>query len=458
MILAGLFVVLFLGLATWLMKKYIDDIKYREIVRKIETHIEKNEINQAKQLIDRSIKKSKSKTPLMKWLKAQLDLKQRHYILAIAGMNEIMEEGLFSKDVPEEAVHLALAKTYDLSGRSLEAKAEYYTILNKNSDSLVANLSLARYLYEEGDYEKAFEFLNSVLKKQPGNLQAILLMAKIYYHWKMYDKMDRYLKEVLTIDAREEEALYLSGCMYMDQNNYLMAIHFFERCANLNKSYASASHIKKAMCLSKDKSISETQQEEARRMVDKYRNKIAKQDPLWKELHLWLLQSYQISRDYQKMEPIIESYLHQYPSDQIVIDMRDKFSPLFDKDVLMNFLKKDIYGAIDKTKQICKSLGFYVNDVNRENSSFIIQVTRTIKEGQRVVDSIFMHRGDMVGMNVIDKAKAWMRQTKSRYIFLFSPFGFKKDIDSHSNSHSIILYGAEEMNHFLHGMNIFISN
>jgi TolA-binding protein len=148
---------------------------------------------------------------------------------------EILELEYPDTELLEECLYLKGQAAYHL-GDIEKAIASFLEVLGKkreNSWRLAALYDLGKIYYERKDLKKAIDFFSAIVRTAPEVPTAILAS---YYLGIIHDKENRssdalrYLNHALgsTNRAIRAESHYRMGCIYLERNDHIAALHHFQ--------------------------------------------------------------------------------------------------------------------------------------------------------------------------------------------------------------------------------------
>jgi len=202
-------------------------MQYPSKIRKAEELLTIGDLAKASDIIKAILDKKKDYAPA-RYLRAQILIKQKQYLMAISELNSILSIPEYSKHIKELDIHYQLAFLYGETKSWQKEVEEYKVILSFNSDDLKANHRLGHALYRQKDYKKVREYLTKAVLLDPNLQDCYLPLGISCFQISDYEKAEQYLLKSLSSAGDNVEAHFYLGLIFKMKKDYDNAIKMFE--------------------------------------------------------------------------------------------------------------------------------------------------------------------------------------------------------------------------------------
>ncbi|MBZ0294059.1 MAG: tetratricopeptide repeat protein, partial [Anaerolineae bacterium] len=114
------------------------------------------------------------------------------------------------------------------SGRKKEALAFYKSLVEKDSDDLVAAYRLSLLYFKDQKYKNAENILDDILEENPGMEEARILLANLYFDKGLYKEAISQLDHIARGSMVELEAAFLAAKCQFKLNRFRDAVIGFK--------------------------------------------------------------------------------------------------------------------------------------------------------------------------------------------------------------------------------------
>jgi tetratricopeptide (TPR) repeat protein len=205
----------------------IKSLQYPSKIKKAEEFLEQGDLGRASDLIKAILDKKKDYVPA-RYLRAQILIKQKQYLMAISELNSILAIPEYSKHIKELDIHYQLAFLYSETKSWQKEIEEYKIILTYNPDDVRANHRLGHALYRQGDYKKVKDMLIRAVTLDPNLHDCFLPLGISCFQISDYEKAEQYLLKSLSSAGENVEAHYYLGLIYKMKKDHTSALKMFE--------------------------------------------------------------------------------------------------------------------------------------------------------------------------------------------------------------------------------------
>jgi len=205
----------------------VKTMQYPSKIRKAEELLTIGDLAKASDIIKAILDKKKDYAPA-RYLRAQILIKQKQYLMAISELNSILSIPEYSKHIKELDIHYQLAFLYGETKSWQKEVEEYKVILSFNSDDLKANHRLGHALYRQKDYKKVREYLTKAVLLDPNLQDCYLPLGISCFQISDYEKAEQYLLKSLSSAGDNVEAHFYLGLIFKMKKDYDNAIKMFE--------------------------------------------------------------------------------------------------------------------------------------------------------------------------------------------------------------------------------------
>lgn len=211
-------------------------------IRRAEEYIENDELSKASEIIKKILEKRKDYVPA-RYIRAQLLMKQKQYLLAISELNGILSISGFDKFIKEVDIHYHLAFLYKETQNHQKEIEEYKIILTFNPDDITANHRIGHALFRQKDYRKVKDHLTKVIILDPGMKDCYLPLGVSCYNISDYEKAEEYLTNALKVPGDHNEVQFYLGMIYKMKKDYENAIGMFEITKGIKKYFTKSLYL-----------------------------------------------------------------------------------------------------------------------------------------------------------------------------------------------------------------------
>ncbi|MDY6935596.1 MAG: tetratricopeptide repeat protein [Spirochaetota bacterium] len=208
-------------------------------LRNAEEYINNNDYQKASEIVKKIIEKKNDHVPA-RYLRVQIYIDQKQYLLAIAELNSIQSITDYKKFVSEQEIHSQLAMLYNKTGQWQREVQEYIALLTLNPDDILANNRVGQALYNQGQFESALAYLTKALELDPSQMDCYLPLGISLYHLSQYDEAEQFLSKVIEFLKDQHEAYYYLGLIKRDMKDFDAAIEMFENSKSDNKFFINS--------------------------------------------------------------------------------------------------------------------------------------------------------------------------------------------------------------------------
>lgn len=207
-------------------------------LRKAEELINQNEFGKANEILRRILDKKRGFVPA-RYLRAQILMKQKQYVLAISELNAILSVEGFQKHVNELDIHYRLAELYYETQQWQKELEEYRIILVFNPDDVRANRRVGLVEYNQKNFRLAQDHLEKAVTIDPSLADCLLPLGVSCYNNSESDKAEKVLLRAAELSYGQHEAQYYLGLIYKSRMDHETAILMFESARKENRFYLS---------------------------------------------------------------------------------------------------------------------------------------------------------------------------------------------------------------------------
>jgi tetratricopeptide (TPR) repeat protein len=136
--------------------------------------------------------------------------------------------------------HLYLAFAFEALGRRQEAQGRFQQVLRLDARNLVARVSLAKLLLNQGDVEGAKPHAESAIKTHPDSAPANLVMAEVLHAEGDWKAGEPYVRKAVEIEPSDPVARALSGMRYTQLGRFQEAEREFAASLKANPAQGLA--------------------------------------------------------------------------------------------------------------------------------------------------------------------------------------------------------------------------
>ena len=205
-------------------------------IRKIEELLSTGDISKANEMLKRVIEKKKNYVPA-KYLRAQILLEQKQYLLAISEINSILSTSDFSRYVKELELRYHLTHLYHELKNWKKEIEEFKIILTLNPNDVQANHRIGISYYHEQNYKLAKVHLDKTQAINPDMIEVYLPLGISCFKISDYINAETALLKALDSPLDRMEAQYNLGLIYKLKKDVENAASMFSQTKNSNKYF-----------------------------------------------------------------------------------------------------------------------------------------------------------------------------------------------------------------------------
>lgn len=172
------------------------------------------------------------KDSLILWISANINLKQQQYILAMVNLQNILECGIFNKDVKEIEVREMLAFLYEETGNTKKAIDEYEIIVKLDDQNYDALYKAGKNCYKHGEYASSQKYLSLAAKINDTNPELFFMLSDSFYKLKSYHAASQNIQKSIALDSVNPYYHFLYGKILYAERNYNSAATELELAYN----------------------------------------------------------------------------------------------------------------------------------------------------------------------------------------------------------------------------------
>ncbi len=215
-------------------------LSYPVKIRKAEEFLEDEEYGKSSEIIKGILDKKKDYVPA-RYIRAQLQMKQGQYLLAISELNSILSIPDFQKYVKDLDIHYHLATLYNLTKNYPKEIEEYRIILTFNPDDLTANHRIGHAYYRKKEYRKVKDHLTKSIIIDPALKDCYLPLGISCFKISDYSKSEEYLTQAMKVPGDHTDAEFYLGLIYKMKKDYDNAFLMLDK-AKKKREYTAKSH------------------------------------------------------------------------------------------------------------------------------------------------------------------------------------------------------------------------
>ncbi|MCL2026721.1 MAG: tetratricopeptide repeat protein, partial [Leptospirales bacterium] len=231
--------IIFVLCSTPVVFMLINSLRIPDKIKKAEELFEQGKYNESGDIVRNVLEKRKDNVRA-RYVRAQILMEQKQYLLAISELNGILAISDFKSYVNELDIHHHLAEMYKATNNFPKEIEEYRVILAFDPENVEANMRMGMAMYNKQNYPKAQEYLlKAVTNGQQPSPYLLPLGVSMFYNGE-YEKSEQYLLESLESDINNIETRFYLGLIYKSQKNYDKAINMFAQSKKDNRFYVQS--------------------------------------------------------------------------------------------------------------------------------------------------------------------------------------------------------------------------
>lgn len=205
--------------------------QYPAKVRKAQEYLDNGDIAKASEIVKLVLERKKDYVPA-RYLRAQILIQQKQYLLAIAELNGILSIPDFDKYVGELDIHYHLADLYHETQQWQKEVEEFRIILQFNPDDINANHRLGIVLYRQHDYTRSKDYLLKAVTLDPALSDIYAPLGICLYNTGEYGTAENFLIKAVETNATNYEAHYYLGMIFKMKKDYTAALEMLGKARN----------------------------------------------------------------------------------------------------------------------------------------------------------------------------------------------------------------------------------
>ncbi len=213
--------------------------QYPAKVRKAQEYLDSGDIAKASEIVKLVLERKKDYVPA-RYLRAQILVKQKQYLLAISELNGILVLPEFNKYVNELDIHYMLADLYHETQQWQKEVEEFRIILQFNPDDINANHRLAIVLYRQHDYIGAKDYLLKAVTLDPTLVDIYGPLGICLFNVSNYEQAEQYLAKSVEANPSYYEPYYFLGMICKMKKDHAVALDMFTKARNDRRYYVKS--------------------------------------------------------------------------------------------------------------------------------------------------------------------------------------------------------------------------
>ncbi len=216
-------------------------MQYPSKIRKAEELLDEGETSRASEIVKLILERKKDYVPA-RYLRAQILVRQKQYLLAISELNSILTLTDFKKYVDELEIHYMLAELYHETQQWQKEIESYRKILQFNPEDVNANHRVGLVYYRQNDFAEARNHLLKAINLDPSLTDTLAPLGVSSYHMAEYEDSEQYLLKAIEKNPSNHEAHFFLGMIYKMKKDHEAAINMFEDAKLEKKYYLRSQH------------------------------------------------------------------------------------------------------------------------------------------------------------------------------------------------------------------------
>ncbi len=215
--------------------------QYPAKVRKAQEYLDSGDIAKASEIVKLVLERKKDYVPA-RYLRAQILVKQKQYLLAISELNGILALPEFNKHVNELDIHYMLADLYHETQQWQKEVEEFRIILQFNPDDINANHRLGIVLYRQHDYIGAKDYLLKAVTMDPALTDIYAPLGICLFNLADYELAQNFLIKAIESNPSNYEPYYYLGMIYKMKKDYVAALDMLSRARNDRRYFVKSQY------------------------------------------------------------------------------------------------------------------------------------------------------------------------------------------------------------------------
>ncbi len=135
---------------------------------------------------------------------------------------------------------ISKARELGLEGNFDQAVEMINEIIKEDPDIIDAYFTLGNLYFKKGDFEKALEAFFEALDRKPDDAFTVINIANSYVQMKNFEEAEKFILSFLPSLPPDSQVNLVLGNIYNSQKKYDQAIEYYNKCLELNPYSASA--------------------------------------------------------------------------------------------------------------------------------------------------------------------------------------------------------------------------
>ncbi len=386
--------------------------------------------------------------PEILWLKGQCESRQGHYLLAIVSLNDIIKNGVFTKDINETEVRKELARVYELGGRGREALTEYYLLTEREPEFYEGNLKIGLFHLDKKNFDEAEKFLKKAHLSNRKAIEPPLSLARICYQKRDILAGENYLSHILLNDPDHEEALFYTGLVCLQKKDLDGAMAFFQSVQKQDGPFRFQAMSKQAVC-----EISKGNEAQAYVLLESAIPSLPSRDESLKEALSEIIQIAVRMRRYKDLENYFDQFLKSFPNDTPMSSRKELFKYILRFPDLRDFFSGDNRAILTRSKELFERLEYHTEEVKSLSEDILwFKVYKTQKGVQKQFELFFVQvQGEQITKGQMLELTKWVKQEQVRALTIFTPFDFTPECYAYVKPMAVALFNGERTSGIIKG-------
>jgi len=217
----------------------INTLRIPSKLKKAEELFKQGKNNESSNIVRAILEKYKDNVKA-RYIRAQILMKQKQYLLAISELNGILTIPDFKSYVSEPEIHYNLSDMYKATNNFQKEIDEYRIILTFDPEDVEANMRIGMAMYNKHNYPKAKEHLLKTVTNGPQPSPYLSPLGIAMFQTGEYGKSEQYLLKSLENDMNNPEIKFYLGSIYKLQKNYDRAVNMFMQSKEDTRFYVQS--------------------------------------------------------------------------------------------------------------------------------------------------------------------------------------------------------------------------
>lgn len=216
--------------------------QYPAKVRKAQEYLDSGDIGRASEIVKLVLERKKEYVPA-RYIRAQILVKQKQYLLAISELNGILAIPEFTRHVNELEIHKLLADLYRETQQWQKEVEEFKIILQFTPDDVIANHRIGIVLYRQHDYIGAKDYLLKAVTLDPALVDVYAPLGICLFNMTDYEMSEKFLIKGIEANPSQYEAHYYLGVIFKMKKDYPAALDMLAKARNDRRYFGRCQHI-----------------------------------------------------------------------------------------------------------------------------------------------------------------------------------------------------------------------